>query len=81
VPEEFRRPDAPQDALRTETVSMPVPGIASAPQMSTGLRLSMYLRCLASQGSWNYEILVGNATISFQFANSLVFAYPPTIPL
>jgi PTS system mannose-specific IID component len=62
VPEELLRPDGSPDALRTDTVSMPVPmsGIASAPPMSTGLRLSMYLRCLAIQGSWNYEILVGN---------------------
>lgn len=56
MPEEFLG----QDALRTDTVSMPVAGIASAPQMDTALRLSMYLRCLAIQGSWNYEILVGN---------------------
>lgn len=28
--------------------------------MPAGLRLSMFLRCLAIQGSWNYEILVGN---------------------
>ncbi len=50
----------PSDALRTDTVSMPAVGIASVPEMDTGLRLSMYLRCLAIQGSWNYEILVGN---------------------
>ncbi len=60
MPDEFLGPESNQDALRTDTVSMPVVGIASAPQMDTGLRLSMYLRCLAIQGSWNYEILVGN---------------------
>ena len=49
------------EALRTDTGSMPaVPGLASAPQMRAKLRLSIYLRCLAIQGSWNYEILVGN---------------------
>ncbi len=56
MPDEFLG----QNALRTDTVSMPIPGIASAPDMDTGLRLSMYLRCLAIQGSWNYELLVGN---------------------
>lgn len=60
MPDEFLGPEGNQDALRTDTVSMPVAGIASAPQMDTGLRLSMYARCLAIQGSWNYEILVGN---------------------
>jgi len=61
VPEEFLGQDTlRQDALRTDTVSMPVVGIASAPHMGTALRMSMYLRCLAIQGSWNYEILVGN---------------------
>ncbi len=60
MPDEFLGPESNQDALRTDTVSMPVVGIASAPQMDTGLRLTMYLRCLAIQGSWNYEILVGN---------------------
>lgn len=47
-------------ALRTETVSMPVPALVPAPPLTTKLRLSMLLRCLAIQGSWNYEILVGN---------------------
>lgn len=47
-------------ALRTDTVSMPVPGILPPPELPTALRLSMLLRCLAIQGSWNYEILVGN---------------------
>ncbi len=60
MPDEFLGPESNQDALRTDTGSMPVVGIASAPQMDTGLRLTMYLRCLAIQGSWNYEILVGN---------------------
>lgn len=47
-------------ALRTDTVSMPVPASMPAPELPTALRLSMLLRCLAIQGSWNYEILVGN---------------------
>ena len=47
-------------ALRTDTVSMPVPGPLPPPELPTALRLSMLLRCLAIQGSWNYEILVGN---------------------
>ena len=47
-------------ALRTDTVSMPVPGTLPPPELPTALRLSMLLRCLAIQGSWNYEILVGN---------------------
>lgn len=47
-------------ALRTDTVSMPVPGDVSPPPMSARLRASILLRCLAIQGSWNYEILVGN---------------------
>ena len=47
--------------MPSDTGSMPaVPGLASAPQMRAKLRLSIYLRCLAIQGSWNYEILVGN---------------------
>ncbi|MFY7924006.1 MAG: PTS system mannose/fructose/sorbose family transporter subunit IID [Gemmatimonas sp.] len=47
-------------ALRTETLSMPVPALVPPPPLTTTLRLSMLLRCLAIQGSWNYEILVGN---------------------
>jgi PTS system mannose-specific IID component len=39
---------------------MPGAGIASAPRMDGTLHRSMFLRCLAIQGSWNYEILVGN---------------------
>jgi mannose PTS system EIID component len=60
VPEESLGPPRYPDPLRTDTVSMPVPVIASVPKMAAGLRSSMYLRCLAIQGSWNYEILVGN---------------------
>ena len=60
MPEEFLNPPRYPDPLRTDTVSMPLPAIASAPKIAAGLRFSMYLRCLAIQGSWNYEILVGN---------------------
>ncbi len=35
-------------------------GLTSGPQLDRGTRLSMFIRCLAVQGSWNYEILVGN---------------------
>jgi PTS system mannose-specific IID component len=35
-------------------------GITSGPQLSGALCASMFLRSLAIQGSWNYEILVGN---------------------
>ncbi|MBL0939948.1 MAG: PTS system mannose/fructose/sorbose family transporter subunit IID [Gemmatimonadaceae bacterium] len=34
--------------------------IVQAPALRPSLRASMLLRCLAIQGSWNYEILVGN---------------------
>jgi len=47
-------------ALRTDTLSMPVLALVPPPPLTTTLRLSMLLRCLAIQGSWNYEILVGN---------------------
>lgn len=47
-------------ALRTDTVSMPVPGTLPPPELPADLRATMLLRCLAVQGSWNYEILVGN---------------------
>ena len=47
-------------ALRTDTVSMPVPEAVPVPELPDSLRASMLLRCLAIQGSWNYEILVGN---------------------
>ena len=39
---------------------MPVVGVAAGPPLRWSLRLSMLVRCLAIQGSWNYEILVGN---------------------
>ena len=39
---------------------MPVPSTEPLPEFSLPLRLSILLRCLAIQGSWNYEILVGN---------------------
>lgn len=48
------------NALRTDTVSMPVPEAMSVPPLDTALRIAMLTRCLAIQGSWNYEILVGN---------------------
>lgn len=47
-------------ALRTDTVSMPIPGTLPPPELPANLRAAMLLRCLAVQGSWNYEILVGN---------------------
>ena len=47
-------------ALRTDTVSMPVAGVPGGPPLPLPLRASMLLRCMAIQGSWNYEILVGN---------------------
>jgi PTS system mannose-specific IID component len=46
--------------LRTDTVSMPVPDTRPLAELPTSLRAAMLLRCLAIQGSWNYEILVGN---------------------
>ncbi|MDQ8164090.1 MAG: PTS system mannose/fructose/sorbose family transporter subunit IID [Gemmatimonadota bacterium] len=48
------------DPLRTDTATMPVVGVAAGPPLRWSLRLSMLVRCLAIQGSWNYEILVGN---------------------
>jgi mannose PTS system EIID component len=60
VPEEFLSPARHPDPLRTDTASMPVPAIAAELHIPASLRFSMYLRCLAIQGSWNYEILVGN---------------------
>ncbi len=39
---------------------MPAVGSVTAPPLRWPLRLSMLVRCLAIQGSWNYEILVGN---------------------
>lgn len=35
-------------------------GLESGPSLDSATRLSMLLRTLAIQGSWNYEILVGN---------------------
>jgi mannose PTS system EIID component len=51
--------DAPNPALHTDTASMPV-HTDQAPPLDARLRYAMLLRCLAIQGSWNYEILVGN---------------------
>ncbi|MDQ8158314.1 MAG: PTS system mannose/fructose/sorbose family transporter subunit IID [Gemmatimonadota bacterium] len=48
------------DPLRTDTATMPAVGSVAAPPLRWPLRLSMLVRCLAIQGSWNYEILVGN---------------------
>ncbi len=39
---------------------MPVPATQPLAELPASLRASMLLRCLAIQGSWNYEILVGN---------------------
>lgn len=36
------------------------PPIAAIPPLGTALQASMFVRCLAVQGSWNYEILIGN---------------------
>jgi len=36
------------------------PHIETNAQLDTGTRMSMLLRCLAIQASWNYEILIGN---------------------
>ncbi|GAB1341522.1 PTS system mannose/fructose/sorbose family transporter subunit IID [Gemmatimonas sp.] len=47
-------------ALRRDTVSMPLPDAVPTPELPAVLRASILLRCLAIQGSWNYEILVGN---------------------
>ena len=47
-------------ALRTDTGSMPVPDVHALPPLGARLRLAMLLRSMAIQGSWNYEILVGN---------------------
>lgn len=52
--------DLNNPALRTDTVSMPAPGELPPPPLPASLRASILLRCLAIQGSWNYEILVGN---------------------
>jgi len=43
-------------------MSVPLAAAAEAPERELPLRvrLSMYLRLLAIQGSWNYEILLGN---------------------
>ncbi len=35
-------------------------GLSSGPELDTRTRVAMFLRCLAVQGSWNYEILIGN---------------------
>jgi mannose PTS system EIID component len=47
-------------ALRTDASGMPMPNARDVPPLETRLRLAMLLRCMAIQGSWNYEILVGN---------------------
>ena len=41
-------------------VSGPAPAAASAPRLPAGTWVSMFSRMLAVQGSWNYEILLGN---------------------
>jgi len=56
VPETER--NAP--ALRADTASPPFASPPDGPPLPGALRASMLLRCLAIQGSWNYEILVGN---------------------
>jgi len=34
--------------------------MASGPELDTRMRMAMFIRCLAIQGSWNYESLIGN---------------------
>lgn len=46
--------------VSTAPVGTPLDGPALAPSLSGWLRTMMLVRCLAIQGSWNYEILVGN---------------------
>lgn len=39
---------------------MPITGLGQEPQLPAGVQAAMLLRSFALQGSWNYEILVGN---------------------
>lgn len=47
-----------RDALGTTTPG--APAIGFEPMLGTSTRYAMLLRCLAVQGSWNYEIMLGN---------------------
>lgn len=52
--------DTPAHDTPAHAVSGTGSGLDSGPPLDTATRLSMLLRTLAIQGSWNYEILVGN---------------------
>ena len=46
--------------LATSPATSPATGLESGPALERSTRWAMLLRMLAIQGSWNYEILVGN---------------------
>ncbi|MBL0171493.1 MAG: PTS system mannose/fructose/sorbose family transporter subunit IID [Gemmatimonadaceae bacterium] len=53
-------PTAGTEATPARGTPMGASGLESGPSLDSATRLSMLLRTLAIQGSWNYEILVGN---------------------
>lgn len=48
------------DALLDPGASGAAPAVGEPPRLEPSLHMAMYLRLLAIQGSWNYELLVGN---------------------
>ena len=47
------------DASSTASKALPA-SLASGPELDGRTRMTMFVRSLAIQGSWNYEILIGN---------------------
>ena len=61
MPDLQRLPDAvPSPTLPVDTPAISAAGITAGPPLPWRTRSAMFLRCLAIQGSWNYELLVGN---------------------
>jgi mannose PTS system EIID component len=46
--------------MTTTTVTPSSPAAAAAPRLPIRIRIAMFVRLLAIQGSWNYELLLGN---------------------
>lgn len=48
------------DAPAAGTTTQPLTGLGNEPRLPASVRACIFLRCFALQGSWNYEILIGN---------------------
>ena len=59
MPELRSEPEGSREYTGPERRAQP-DAVASAPQLDTGMRVTMLTRSLAIQGSWNYELMIGN---------------------